>query len=193
MEFSRELNTTGQMRVGSPRASAVVYTMKIRLCESGATESHSDNTPWDIAVPLDLAMYVKCTGGQAYVGVLASGLRFKSFDPLKSSEYGDLQESPDSTCNFQIFSLAFKGKGVLTTYPVASPFTSTRFPDTFLRLETELSQFRSWMNLKLKINVPTRFKTVFDAESLGNYERMFTYIMKVIFYEVCIGIVHCHH
>jgi hypothetical protein len=42
-----------------------------------------------------------------------------------------------------------------------------------------MSQFRSWMNLKMQFTFPPLFKIIFDAEALGLYERIFTFLMKV--------------
>lgn len=78
-----------------------------------------------------------------------------------------------------MFSLSFVGRVAMSNYPVASPFTTTRFPDTFLRIEAEVSQFRAWMNLKLLVQLPPMFKVIFDPETIASYERIFSLIMKV--------------
>eukprot|EP01033_Poteriospumella_lacustris_P004996 gene4998-3570_t len=71
------------------------------------------------------------------------------------------------------------GKGSLYSYPVCSPFTSARYPDTFLQLEREVSKIRAWMHLKLQIHFPAVFTVIFDVDSKRNYERVFSLVMKV--------------
>jgi hypothetical protein len=58
--------------------------------------------------------------------------------PLPPSFLSGLGSGPSTNGTKPMFgvdllSLEFSGKGALATYPVASPFTSARFPDTYLR------------------------------------------------------------
>lgn len=78
-----------------------------------------------------------------------------------------------------IHRMHFEGKGSLYSYPVCSPFTSARYPDTFLQLEREVSKIRAWMHLKLQIHFPAVFTVIFDVDSKRNYERVFSLVMKV--------------
>ena len=73
----------------------------------------------------------------------------------------------------------FQGKGVLTTYPVASSYTTTRHPETYARLDAIVSRLRSWMTLKLTLNVPPILSILVDADSLIAFERLFAFIFKV--------------
>jgi hypothetical protein len=75
--------------------------------------------------------------------------------------------------------LHFEGKGSLYSYPVCSPFTSARYPDTFLQLEREVSRIRAWMHLKMHVHFPSIFTVIFDADSKRNYERVFGLVMKI--------------
>ena len=79
----------------------------------------------------------------------------------------------------ELTTLEFGSKGALASYPVASAFTSAKYPETFSKLEKQLLQFRAWMNLKLQFRVPDLFKIVFDADAMGAYERIFSSVMKV--------------
>ena len=49
-----------------------------------------------------------------------------------------MKSSKSSLFGVEISSFEFSSKGALTTYPVASVFTSARYPDTFLRLDPSL-------------------------------------------------------
>lgn len=146
---------------------------------------------WDLEVPIDLSTAVRCQGGQCFLGVVGSGIVFQPSEDeaigaraSQSSNFSLLSDDPGAARCLHAFhadllSLAFKGRGALSAHPVASPFTTTRFPDTFLRIETEVNQFRAWMNLKLQVQLPKAFKVVFDPETVICYERIFSLIMKV--------------
>jgi len=132
---------------------------------------------WDLDVPLDLPSHVKCRGGQAYVSLEGEGV---VFSPSRSS--GDATASVGavaSSFSMQVLSLDFSGKGALSTYPVASPLTFTRYPDTFARIQTEVDRIRAWMHMKLQLSFPPMFRVIFDAEAVTCYERIFSAIMKV--------------
>ena len=75
--------------------------------------------------------------------------------------------------------IEFLGKGALTTYPVASTYTTTRHPDTYARLDAVVGQLRSWMTLKMRFKMPSIFLVLVDEESLTCYERLFSFAMKV--------------
>lgn len=72
-----------------------------------------------------------------------------------------------------------RSRGALATYPVASPFTSARHPDTFARLEQEVAQIRAWLGVHLQFRFPSMFTIIFDSEALSAYERIFSFVMKV--------------
>ena len=80
---------------------------------------------------------------------------------------------------WNLYRLKFIGGGALMTYPVASPYTSAKYPDTALRLESELSKLRVWMNLKVNFQFADIFRIIFDNEAMNCYERIFTLLMKV--------------
>ena len=144
---------------------------------------------WDVEVAADIGTLVRCQGGNCFVGVIGSGIVLSphtSTSTLSSSSQGvelGTTGARANRCNdafhVDMFSLSFVGRGAMSNYPVASPYTTTRFPDTFLRIEAEVSQFRAWMNLKLLVQLPPMFKVIFDPETIVSYERIFSLIMKV--------------
>eukprot|EP00596_Hydrurales_sp_CCMP1899_P005806 CAMPEP_0119055628 /NCGR_PEP_ID=MMETSP1177-20130426/75830_1 /TAXON_ID=2985 /ORGANISM="Ochromonas sp, Strain CCMP1899" /LENGTH=223 /DNA_ID=CAMNT_0007036197 /DNA_START=488 /DNA_END=1156 /DNA_ORIENTATION=+ len=141
-------------------AGLVVYKLKGRLINTAlGAGARGDKPKWDIETSVDLTHYVKLQGGQAFVGFVGSGLIFNTgvtdktdhglFSGLDSKrtegpENAESDRDNDSYFKMTLSSLDFSGKGALATYPVASIFTSARFPETFLRLEKEVSQFRAW-------------------------------------------------
>ncbi|KAJ1428550.1 Spc98 family-domain-containing protein, partial [Ochromonadaceae sp. CCMP2298] len=161
---------------------------------------------WDVQLPLDLSVHVKCQGGQACVGAAAWGIVFPTHSH-SSSEHGcgysgegkdgegeggegeggyggehgleaELSAPPRSFC-FHLLDLRFAGKGALLTYPVASPYTFSRFPDSFARIQSEVGKLRAWMGLQLKLSFPPTFHVIFDAEAVAVYERVCAAIMRV--------------
>jgi hypothetical protein len=115
---------------------------------------------------------MKLPGGQAYIGLVGSGLVYSNKIPISQVN--------ESNFGLNIVSLKFNSNSVLNTYPVASSFTSIRYPDTFLRIEEELNKIRSWMNIKLFLDIPPVFKILFDSDAISGYERIFSYLIKVI-------------
>lgn len=108
--------------------------------------------------------------------------RDNSFPPLDREEQAlsdALQRRQRQVFHTIILRMHFEGKGSLYSYPVCSPFTSARYPDTFLQLEREVSKIRAWMHLKLQIHFPAVFTVIFDVDSKRNYERVFSLVMKV--------------
>lgn len=170
--------------------SSVVYTLRARLDDSlQATRAPAPVTPaavrgfasakpepsavkWDLEVPLDVPSHVKCQGGQAFVSLEGSGLIF----PPRGAESSASAPGSFST---RVLALDFAGKGALSTYPVASASTSTRYPDTFARIQEEVDRVRAWMHMKLQLAFPPMFRVIFDAEAVMCYERIFSAIMKV--------------
>jgi hypothetical protein len=177
--------------------------------ESGAplnTNNLLEQSSWDLDIPLDLSLFVKMSGGQCYVGTVTSGLYFppgntskdedgkpaaffSTIDQISPSKQSQQQKSsdPSSTSNsfmdhsfyLRLFSLAFHNRTSVQSLPASSAFTSTRYPKTHSRLEKEVSQMRTWMSLKLQYSFHLLLKVIFDTESIRNYERMFSLIMKV--------------
>jgi len=169
--------------------SSVVYTVRTRLDDSlqaarappvtpaairgyGSAKQEPHVVKWDLEVPLDLPSHVKCQGGQAFVSLEGSGLIF----PPRGAESSASAPGSFST---RVLSLDFAGKGALSTYPVASASTSTRYPDTFARIQKEVDRVRAWMHMKLQLAFPPMFRVIFDAEAVMCYERIFSAIMKV--------------
>ena len=123
---------------------------------------------------------MRCQGGNCFVGTVGSGIVLLPHTlPPSSSFHTNATHSTGNAFHVDLFSLSFVGRGAMSNYPVASPFTTTRFPDTFLRIEAEVSQFRAWMNLKLLVQLPPMFKVIFDPETIVSYERIFSLIIKV--------------
>jgi hypothetical protein len=162
----------------SPGVSSlvVVYSLRARLKERSKLEKTSDtDQKWDLIIPFDLTNYSKLSGGLSQIGIVGSGLCFEESSIDTSIDTTEGKKNFDIT----VTSITFEGKGALATYPVASPFTSTRYPDTFLRLESELKGLKYWMNLKLQLEIPSIFRVIFDSEALGKYERVFSTLVKV--------------
>ncbi len=167
---------------------SVVYSLRARVDDSSrappaspaATALRNGNAAsvdWDLDVPLDLPSHVKCQGGQAYVSLEGEGLVFSS--SRSSGDAAGSAGAPASSFSTQVLSLDFSGKGALSTYPVASPLTFTRYPDTFARIQTEVDRIRAWMHMKLQLSFPPMFRVIFDADAVTCYERIFSAIMKV--------------
>jgi hypothetical protein len=73
---------------------------------------------------------------------------------LALTEEEKAQRPPDKLVfGIDIHTVEFSGKGALATYPVASPFTSARFPETYMRycLMTRHLQFNLFSRLYLYI------------------------------------------
>lgn len=201
---------------GSVGVGAVSYKLRIRLVDdsnelenmttgtatngtkSNKNDSYLDDlqaTAWDLEVPLDLSLFVKCTGGQSWVGVVSAGLLLDNQAFLSAHEYLQQQEQQKNALpwqqnsavgqprafSLQLYALHFESKGTLFSFPVCSPYTSARHPDTFLKMEEELAKIRTWMNIKMQFQFPPLFKVIFDAESVRHYERIFSLVMKIRF------------
>ncbi len=176
IEYLREIKTISSESM----AHQIAYTLRARV------SPHSGD--WDISIPMDLANYVKLTGGLVYMGLIGSGLVVQVDDTISSrstastsgtNETNVISSKSIGVITFVIESANLHGNGALTTYPVASPYTSTRYPDTFLRLNQELNKFRTWMNLKLVFVIPSIFKIIFDSDAIYGYERVFNTLMKI--------------
>lgn len=163
--------------------SSVVYTLRARVGDSLRVAPTTPSTisgrglaselsAWDLEVPLDVPSHVKCQGGQAFVSLEASGL-------ILSARLVEASTSAPRSFSTQVLSLDFAGKGALSTYPVASASTFTRYPDTFARIQSEVDRVRAWMHMKLQLAFPPMFRVIFDTDAVTCYERIFSAIMKV--------------
>lgn len=191
--------------------ASVVYSLRARVDDSSRAPPASpaatalrapSSVAWDLDVPLDLPSHVKCQGGQAYVSLEGEGLVFpisRSGDVNQFSSQGAGSGTGAESFSMQVLSLDFFGKGALSTYPVASALTFTRYPDTFARIQTEVDRIRAWMHMKLQLSFPPMFRVIFDAEAVTCYERIFSAIMKVqtffsfIAFSFRFGICSPHH
>ena len=173
IEYLREIRTIASESM----THQIAYTLRARVSPN--------SKEWDISIPMDLANYVKLTGGLVYMGLIGSGLVVQVDDTISSrstagtSETNVVSSKSIGVVTFVVESASLHGNGALTTYPVASPYTSTRYPDTFLRLNQELNKFRTWMNLKLVFVIPSIFKIIFDSDAIYGYERVFNTLMKI--------------
>jgi len=179
VDYVRELSS-GTV-AGSVVAGAVQYRINVRLVEQSSSTLHAaaaaaaagaggadaasstSRAPWDVSLLLDLAHHVRLQGGRATIGLAGSAV----------------QLAPGLVFGTDIYAFYARVRGALATYPVASPFTSTRHPETFLRLEAELEQIRAWLGLQLQFRFPAIFGIIFDSDALAAYERLFAFIMKV--------------
>lgn len=180
----QQSGTVGGVGNGSVHmVGEVAHRLRVRLTsdeEDTEESNNATNSHWDVDIPLDLALFVKCSnGGQAWVGTVASGLVLP--DQPTSSATSSSTAPPTSVLSFHtsLQRMHFAGKGSLFAYPVCAPFTSARYPDTFLQLEQEVSRIRAWMNLRLQLQFPAVFAVIFDADSKRHYERIFGLVMKV--------------
>lgn len=129
---------------------------------------------WDVQAKLDLGHYLRLQGGTGTAGFTAAGLHL----PSSSGDPGTGAIAP----SFGVFvtELTFeersKGAGSRVS---ACPYTISRFPETHARLDKELAQIRSWMNIQLRVRFPAVFHIIFDAEALSAYQRLFSLIMKI--------------
>lgn len=112
------------------------------------------------------------------VGLTAAGLLF-STSPPTAAAMNTIDDATNMSFYFRVSALQFVSKTILSTYPVASPYTSSRYSDTLARLQAEINQFRACMNIKLKLSFPLMFKAIIDADAVNCYERIFSVIMKV--------------
>lgn len=175
VEYGRELKPADRP-TSSPGVSSlvVVYSLRARLKEYSKLEKNTVvDDKWDFVFPIDLTNYTKLSGGLSQIGIIGSGLCFED------SINDNISLTEKKNFDISVTSITFEGKGALATYPVASPFTSTRYPDTFLRLESELKDLKYWMDLKLQLEIPSIFRIIFDNEALGKYERLFSTLVKV--------------
>ena len=86
-----------------------------------------------------------------------------------------------STCfSVDLFSVSVACKGTIVAYPTASPFTNSRYPDTGVRLNNAVKQFRMWLDVTLQLKFPSVLRIIFDNEAVLNYERIFSFIFKVL-------------
>ena len=119
---------------------------------------------------------MRLLGGQCNVSLVGSGLYLPASSVLDTT----FRNSGISLFNFNVSAFSFLGKGSsLSTYPVASSATSTRFPPTFSWLDSRMSQYRAWMNLKLNFKFPRVFGIVVDQDAVSAYSRIFSSLIKV--------------
>lgn len=176
--------------------SNFVYRLRARLLNAADQLTSPDSLDWDIDIPVDIALYVKCQGGHAFIGWTGSGVATPgNNEPIMHQQQHSLSEANLQELNqtrsqiierpyrfgfsIDVYAIEFRGRATMVTYPAVSPFTSTRFPDTAAKLESAVSKFRAWMNIKLELRFPPILKIVFDHEAVGQYERVFCMIMKV--------------
>ena len=165
VEYVRELDNT---------SSGVVQRLRVRLGEGEGSSLEVGRS--DVDVGVDLQQVVKCQGGGCYLGIIGTGLQLSN-----SREREGEGEGSSVGLGVELVRVHYKGKGAMHSYPVASPLTATKYPDSFVRIEAEMNQFRSWLHLRLHFQVPSCFRIVFDADSITSYERLFSSIMKVIY------------
>ena len=107
-----------------------------------------------------------------------SNKNISSSSSSSSSSSGD-NNMICSSYSFKLYSLSYQSNNTINTYPITSSYTSSRYPDTYLYIQKEINQFRCWMNIKLKLLFPPMFKVIYDRDSVNNYEKIFTFIMRV--------------
>jgi hypothetical protein len=164
---------------------------------------------WDLESIIDITSYVKCANNCCNIGIDAIGLLInesRQSIPSSSSssaynnsststydnDYNNIHQNSNknisssnnnnmicSSYSFKLYSLSYQSNNTINTYPITSSYTSSRYPDTYLYIQKEINQFRCWMNIKLKLLFPPMFKVIYDRDSINNYEKIFTFIMRV--------------
>jgi hypothetical protein len=183
--------------LGGSALQSVVNGIRVRLREksnlggSAAPSVTATSSYWDIECLLDLDKSLRLMGGQSYVSVVGAGLHCKdSVSKGASNTDDETATSPSkryaaarqetSLFYFNVSSFGFACRGSsLSTYPVASALTSSRFPETFTWLDARLAQYRSWMSLKLVFKFPSIFGIVVDSDAVYSYSRVFSSLIKV--------------
>ena len=142
-------------------------------------------------MPLTLENHVRVRAGKCCVGVVGSGLALSQLPtagglseipvppPLGSTE-SDVVEA--SSFYFDVSSLEFRCHGSGSTQsPAASPYLSSRYPLVYAKLDSILTRYKYWANLKMSFgdSIPSVFSALFDSESLKSYGSVFTFLMKV--------------
>lgn len=183
------------------QGNSLQYIIRARIItDSTSKDFLNQDHPWDIQFPVDISKYLRLQGGQAFISYTGSSLdlnehqQFSQQNPIDSpirdisngdktsmdNTYITTKSQAFSSClGIDIYKIVFDSKGALASYPVASTYTSSRFPETTLKLESQVSKFRLYMNIKLKLNFPETFRVVMDSESTGCYERIYSMLMKV--------------
>ncbi len=137
---------------------------------------------WDVVASVDQWAIRK---GECKFGVLCCGAIFNAKYPQINVDGVSLLEvqqiEPKELCVLPIYAvrLEFVRTNVMNMYPTSCPSTSIRFPETSFRLHQETNRIRSWMNLKLLINIPSVLSIVFDEDALETYGRLFSFLFKV--------------
>ena len=110
-----------------------------------------------------MAHYVRLQGGEATAGVTAAGLHF-------------FQDAASSASSFGVYVSELRYEARNKVAVSACPYTISRYPETHVRLEQELSQLRSWLNIQLRVRFPHLPRIV---EALSAYQRLFSLLMKI--------------
>jgi hypothetical protein len=210
-EFQKKLQLTGD----------VTYRLRVKLSNEmtrESTASASSSSFWDLDIPLDLSLFVRLTGGSAYLGCVTSSLSFpplsnpfletgnsnemyptiEKISPSKANK-NNLSSSHDEAsttsssaydhCFYsRLYSLSFFNKTTVQQFPSCSAFTATRYPDTQNALTKEVMKMKLWTQMKLNYSFNSLLKVIFDIDSIKNYERMFSLIMKVSANEWFVGL-----
>jgi hypothetical protein len=172
----------------SSSSSAMTYLIRVRLAADRTSISDVDVKAWDIELPIDLSKYIRLQSGQAYASYVGSSLdlnEYIQFSRQAPNVEDALPEkakeaSRSSSClGIDLTRIAFDSKGALSSYPAASTFTTTRYPETALCLESQIKRYRMFMNLKLNFKFPETFRVVMDSDSIACYSRIFSMLMKV--------------
>lgn len=193
VEYTRELTSQLNQTASTPfpqaslassttreTSSAMRYLIRLRL--SSERDTDIENRPWDIEFPIDLSKYIRFQSGQAFASYIGSSLDLNDYGEIANSNENRQRFDADeeSSClGIDLTQITFDSKGSLSSYPAASTFTMTRYPETAIRLESLSKRFRMFMNLKLNFNFPETFRVVMDIDSIACYGRMFSMLVKV--------------
>lgn len=175
VEYTRETSSSSTVGVGASTSSfsskaslnspgkeagSVVYILRVRVRQ---TTDPNDVTSWDLNIPCDISKHVRLQGGQSFVSLTGSGVY-----------------TSEGHLIVKLLKFQWEGRSPLSSHPVASTYTTARYPETVIQLEYHLTQFRLWMNLILQFQFPEVFRVIVDAEAIGSYQRLFSLLIKVL-------------
>ena len=134
-------------------------------------------------MPCDMDKQIRLFGGHCGVSVVANGFIFNRRSDSTAAPRSLNSPVHRSSFAFTATSYQFSSRGSsLSTYPVASAYTSARHPRTFARIELKMAIFRQWMNLGLTFRFPKLFSIVVDNDACATYGRIFSGLIKVCCY-----------
>ena len=97
----------------------------------------------------------------------------------EEEEEKDASTALDHSFYLRVYGLLFQNRTNLQSFPTCSVFTATRYPEIHQQLEQEVASMKIWLQMKLQYSFHHLLRVIFDLESIRQYERIFSLIMKV--------------